>query len=102
MKYTIENASITISGNTILEEINIEITKHSHIGITGKNGSGKTTLLNALKNTDILEEGPEDKPFICQKIGEFTIGYLEQISFQNEKNTLEEEFKNSYKEIITI
>ena len=47
MKYMIKNASITISGKTILNDINIDITDKSHIGIVGVNGAGKTTLLKS-------------------------------------------------------
>ena len=53
MKYKIVNGSITLSGNTILESINIEITDKSHIGIVGANGAGKTTLLKGLINNEL-------------------------------------------------
>ena len=44
MNISIKNASVTLSGNTILEYINFDIKDHDHIAIVGRNGAGKTTL----------------------------------------------------------
>lgn len=102
MKYKINNASLTIKGNTILDYINIDINDKDHIGIVGRNGAGKTTLLNALINPDMFDEGVEDEPFSISKIGEFKIGYQSQITFNNESSTLLEEIKSSFKELIDL
>lgn len=102
MKYQITNASISLGGNTILDEINFEITNTSHIGIVGKNGSGKTTLLKALIHNELFEEGLKDEPFKITRIGTFTIGFLEQITFENENMTLLEEIKKSFQELMNI
>lgn len=102
MKYQIKNGAVFLSGKSILDEINFEITDKSHIGIVGKNGSGKTTLLKALLHNEILEEGLGEEPFKITKIGSFTIGYLEQITFENENITLLEEIRKSFQDIIMV
>lgn len=102
MKYEIKNASIFLNGNSILDEINFEIIEKSHIGIVGKNGSGKTTLLKSLIHNEMLEEGIEDTPLVINKIGNFTIGYLEQVIFNNENKTLLEEIKKSFQTFIDL
>ena len=96
MKYQIKNAAIELNGSTILNEINLDIIDTSHIGIVGRNGAGKTTLLNALRNKELFTEGVEDSPLEIIEIGNPTIGYLEQVTFKNENNTLLEEIKDSY------
>lgn len=102
MKYTVRNAAITLEGNTILDYVNFEINDGNHIGIVGRNGSGKTTLLKALINNDMFEEGVEEETFEIKKIGNFTIGYLEQITFEDESVTLLEEVKKSFADIIQL
>lgn len=102
MKYLVKNAAITIEGNTILDNINFEVTDNNHIGIVGRNGAGKTTLLKALINNELFEEGVEDTILEIQKIGNFKIGYQEQITFENENITLIEEIEKSFSEIINL
>ena len=102
MKYLIKNAAIEIQGNTILNEINMEILDSSHIGIVGRNGAGKTTLLHALVHQELFIEGVDDIPLKIETIGCPSIGYLEQITFPDESKTLEEEMKNSYPKILTL
>ncbi len=102
MKYTIKNAAISLNGEPILTDINFEITDTSHIAIVGRNGAGKTTLLNALIHNEMLEEGFLEEKFEIHKIGTCTIGYLEQITFNDEKRTLIEEIKKCYPELLEL
>lgn len=102
MNISIKNASVTLSGNTILEEVNIDINDHDHIGIVGRNGSGKTTLLKAIFNNELFDEGVGNDKFQITKIGKFNIGYLKQIEFENENITLLEEIEKSFKDLINM
>ncbi|MDD3804314.1 MAG: ABC transporter ATP-binding protein [bacterium] len=45
---SIENLSVAISGNIVLEDVNLIIRKNELVSILGPNGSGKTTLLRAV------------------------------------------------------
>lgn len=88
MKYSIKNGSVTLNGNTILEEVNFEINSKEHIAIVGPNGAGKTTLLNAIINPELFDEGVGEEKFTITKIGEFNIGFLKQIEFKNDEEKL--------------
>ena len=102
MNLKIRNAAVTIGTNTILEEINLDINDHDKIAIVGRNGCGKTTLLKAIINNDMFESGTGDEKFSITKLGNFKIGYLEQITFSDENITLVAEIKKSFSELIAM
>ncbi len=102
MKLQIKNASVSLNGNTILEEINFEINDGEHIAIVGRNGSGKTTFLHAIENNDMFSEGIGEEKFQINKIGTFTIGYMKQVEFDNENLTLLEEIEKSFSNLINM
>ena len=100
MKLKIQNGAVEIDGNDILENVNFEINDNDHIAIVGKNGAGKTTLLNAIINND-FKEGVGDLPFEITKIGNFKIGYLEQVKI-DENKTLYEELIEAFSDLINL
>lgn len=102
MKLTIKNGSITLAGNTILEEVNIDINEGDKIAIVGRNGAGKTTLVKGIIDNSLFDEGIGEEKFAINKIGEFEIGYLQQIDFENENITLLEEIEKSFSDIKRI
>lgn len=102
MNISIKNASVTLNGNTILEHVNFDIKDHDHIAIVGRNGAGKTTLLNALIDNDLFDQGIGEEKFQITKIGKYNIGYLRQIEFDNENNTLLDEVRKSFKNLIDM
>lgn len=102
MKIVIKNASVTLGGNTILEEVNMDICENDHIGIVGRNGAGKTTLLKAIEDNELFSEGVGEDKFQITNIGKFNIGYLKQIDFENEDNTLLEEVQKSFQDLIDL
>lgn len=101
MKIEIINGAVEIQGKTILEEINFSVTEGEHIAIVGKNGAGKSTLLKAIINTDLISQGIGEEKLQINKIGKYTIGYLEQIKI-NEDKTLFQELVESYHELREI
>lgn len=102
MKFEIRNGSITLNGNTILEEINFSINEHEHVAIVGRNGAGKSTLLRGIIEPDIIDEGIGEEKFTITRIGKFNVGYLKQIEFENVDNTLLDEVRLSFKKIIQM
>lgn len=100
MYYKINNGSITLSGNTILENINFSVTDNEKIGIVGRNGTGKTTLLKAIIGEIELEDG-YDKLSI-EKTNDFKIGYVKQNVVINKSQTMLNYILESYSEITGI
>lgn len=101
MNIKIRNASVTLGANTILEEVNFEIHDREKIAIVGRNGAGKTTLLKALINNEMFDEGVGEDKFSITKLGKWTIGYLEQITF-DDNITLLEEVEKSFSDLINM
>lgn len=99
MRLSIENGSVTIKGETILENIDFTINSLDHIGITGRNGSGKTTLLKAIIDNSMLEDGYDTLKI--EKFGNFKIGYLEQVQI-NDNKTMFEELISCYSELLNL
>ena len=102
MIYKIVNGAISFDGNTILEEINFEINKNDKIAIVGRNGSGKTSLLNAIINEDMLETGLSLEKFSVIKIGNPTIGFQHQETFDNLEVTLLDEILKVYEDVVLL
>lgn len=86
----------SFGGEVVLKEVQFEIQETDRIGLVGMNGAGKSTLLNIL--TGNLEQ---DIGQIQTKKG-LNIGYLKQTNFLELDNTLEEEIKSVFKEILEL
>jgi len=67
-----QNASLSIAGKKILQDINCEIHPGEVVGITGINGCGKTTLAKALSGQLKLVNGSMEmnKGVKCSMLGE--------------------------------
>lgn len=101
MNIVIRNAAITLNGNDILTYINFDINEKSKIGIVGENGAGKTTLLRAIIDNELFSEGIGTEKFQIIKNGLFKIGYLSQISINDNKKLIDV-ILESFSEIIEI
>ena len=103
MRLCLNNISVSFGDNTVLNNINMEINSKDKVAIVGRNGSGKTTLLKVItgeQDIDFAYQGNiKDK---IQKTGKFDIGYLKQIAFEDDNETLEEELLKVYKDIIKL
>ena len=101
MNIVIKNAAITLNGNDILTYVNFDINEKSKIGIVGENGAGKTTLLKAIIDNELFSEGTGTEKFQIIKNGSFKIGYLNQISINDDKKLIDV-ILESFNEIIDI
>lgn len=100
MYYKINNGSVTLGGNTILENINFSVTDNEKIGIVGRNGTGKTTLLKAIIGQIALEDG-YDKLKI-ERTNDFKIGYIKQNIEKDLNVKMLDYLLEAYKELVVL
>lgn len=100
MYYKINNGSITLGNNTILEDINFYIKDNEKIGIVGRNGCGKTTLLKAITGELELNDGYDELKI--ESSNDFKLGYVKQQVQDNLDITMLEFILDAYKEILDV
>lgn len=91
MLYQINDGTVSLGGNVILDHIDFEIRGTEKIAVVGANGAGKTTLLQVLSGE--LELDGDDKrmgPGITMS-RRLTVGMLKQGVFTGDDRTVEEE-----------
>ena len=102
MRIVIENGKIEYAGTPLIENINFDVNENSKIAIIGKNGCGKTSLLKVITGELDLTFDSTNQDGYINKLGDFSVGYLKQISLNDENRSLEEEILLSYKNIIDL
>lgn len=96
MIYQINNGIVRYAADTILDHINFEIRNTEKIAVVGRNGCGKTTLFKVIAGMLPLDNPDSDEEGWISKAGNITIGFLQQISFDDENLTVEEELMKEY------
>lgn len=96
MRYQIKHALVQYAADTILEDVNFEIHDREKIAIVGRNGCGKTTLLKLIAGDIHMNNLDSDEECGIIMAGKQEIGFLRQISFQDEEVTVEEEIKKTF------
>lgn len=83
-------------GNTLFEDISLELKEKERVGLVGRNGSGKTTLFRLLAGQETPDAGQ-----IHWKKG-LKIGYLEQIPEYEQSMKVKEVLKKAFSDLETI
>lgn len=101
MRIEIINGSVEYDGNTVLSEINFSVSDKEKIALVGRNGSGKTSILKCISGEVPLVSGTGDEKFSFSISGAPKIGYLQQVSL-NDELTLRQEILSAYKDIVEL
>ena len=103
MRLLLDNISVSFGEKEVLSNVSFEVNSKDKIAIVGRNGSGKTTLIKVITGEQEIDTtiGISSSSKI-QKSGNFQIGFLKQIAFDDENITFEEELLKAYKDILGI
>ena len=101
MRIEIINGSVEYDGNTVLSEINFSVSDKEKIALVGRNGSGKTSILKCISGEVPLVSGTGDEKFSFSIAGAPKIGYLQQVSL-NDELTLRQEILSAYKDVVEL
>ena len=101
MRIEIINGSVEYDGNTVLSEINFSVSDKEKIALVGRNGSGKTSILKGISGEVPLVSGTGDEKFSFSISGAPKIGYLQQVSL-NDELTLRQEILSAYKDVVGL
>ena len=100
MRYQIRNAVVKYDDDfTVLDHVDFEIRDNEKIAVVGRNGSGKTTLLKLIAGILEMDNPTSDERAGIFMAGQQSIGFLRQISFEDETITAEEEIKKVFAEV---
>ena len=91
MRYQIRHALVQYGAETIIEDVNFDIHDHEKIAIVGRDGCGKTTLLKLIAGDITMANIDSDESCGIAMAGNQKIGYLRQISFEDQEITVENE-----------
>lgn len=102
MIYQMKNAKIGYPANILLDCVSMDIKNTEKIAIVGRNGCGKTTLLKVISGKLEVDNLDSDEEFLIKADGSPSIGYLEQISFEEETITVKEELLKVFRDIFIL
>ncbi|MBQ3548189.1 MAG: ABC-F type ribosomal protection protein [Clostridia bacterium] len=102
MQYKIQNGVVELSGEPILKKIDFEINDSSKIAVVGRNGCGKTTLLKLIAGEHKIVKMDSDQNSFVAVSGKPIIGFLSQMTFEDDNRTLLEEVRSAYKDILDL
>lgn len=102
MLYQINNGAVRFADTLILERINFEIRNTEKIAVVGRNGCGKTTFLKLIAGEVKLDKRDSDEDIFIAKTGNPTIGFLKQMTFEDDSVTLETEIKKVFETILNM
>ncbi len=99
MRYQIRHVNVKYGDFAVLSDVNFEIRDHEKIAVVGRNGGGKTTLLKLIAGDLEMDNATSDEEAQITMSGRQTIGFLRQISFEDETITAEEEIKKVFADV---
>ena len=92
MRLCLNGINVSFGDKEVLKNIKFEVNSNDKVAVIGRNGCGKTTLLRVITGQQEIDGDyqvrKQDK---IEQLGKFEIGYLRQIAFDDDHETLENE-----------
>ena len=101
MLLNIENIYKYFNGELLLKDISLTVEDRESVGLIGSNGCGKTTLLNIITGRESFDRTADGLGSVNIS-SKATIGYLQQNSGLSSDNTINEEMKDAFSELIGV
>lgn len=102
MIISLENISKFYNGNQVLKNVALTVEDNDRIGLIGINGCGKSTLLKIITGQEDPETQPEPNIARIALTKGVTIGFLEQNSGLDRGNTIIDEMRSVFSELLEI
>lgn len=102
MIISLENISKFYNGNQVLKNVALTVEDNDRIGLIGINGCGKSTLLKIITGQEDPETQPEPNIARIALTKGATIGFLEQNSGLDRGNTIIDEMRSVFSELLEI
>ena len=101
MLFQVVNGTVAYGADEILKNINFEIKNTEKIAVVGRNGCGKSTLLKLITGQLPLVKKDGERSSVAKASGA-TIGYLQQMTFDDTTITLREEIRKVFAPVLKI
>ena len=102
MLYQINHGTVAYADKVVLKDISFEIRNTEKIAIVGRNGCGKTTLLKLIMGEVDLSKRDSDQDSFITKAGNPTVGWLQQMTFEDNEICLGAEIKKVFEPILVM
>ncbi len=102
MLYQINQGTVAYADKVVLREINFEIRNTEKIAVVGRNGCGKTTLLKLIMGEVSLTKRESDKDSFIAMAGKPQIGWLQQMTFEDDGVCLSAEIRKVFEPILVM
>lgn len=102
MLYQINHGTVAYADQVVLKDISFEIRNTEKIAIVGRNGCGKTTLLKLIMGEVDLSKRDSDQDSFIAKAGNPAIGWLQQMTFDDNEICLGAEIKKVFEPILVM
>ncbi len=100
MLYHINNGTVMYGADVILSNVYFDIKNNKEkIAVVGRNGCGKSTLLKLIAGELEITKRSSDEDMYIAKTGNPEIGYLKQMTFEDDSLSLETEVKKVFSNI---